>query len=803
MLTRFSFYSRGMPSRSPQTAVGTGRSWGPSSRKARSRRCCAFVAVWLLAACSSGSDERNTALRQQALSIIQPVPELSSSAALDLDHFGPWTSRVAIEVPSYRGIEPPLALSYSSSSPNGVAGHGWRISGAPSIERRSSAMGTAEGRSTDRTFLDGAEIIACSDLKPTAPSCAAGGTHGFLDETFQRVRFDDTAWHVWSLNGTESKYQRTIGSSWRWHLGEVVDRNGNRATYAWSVRQGNDYLDAISWGYDSAATPQFRVELAYEPRTDVLTKGSPDGLVITAERLVSIAVFSHGQLVRAYNASYESRTDGAGSFISAITQVGSNGVRGADGRYSGATLPPVSYKRGVPLVDGFDDSVSLPTTVPAPARQAAASAEVTATLSAQLAQLPVNARLAFSTVSANRDGVPDLTAVVRPLQPPSGPASLELLSVISPRTLPGAGPIAVTRTPTTLPLGAAVFRPDLDGDGLSDLVAIDRQSVTIARGRPDGTLRFSPAVTVTDLAVSDNRFLLGDFDGDGRADIAAYTRRKQSLFNAGSTLPCQTEPWSCDLNGEPFVLLHVAADGTVSSERLSAPINSTFVSRVTQLAVPHPILGWSWTGLDSILPYPEWASADLDGDRVPELISVEALADPGSGVTHVKLRITPHFVTEDASGNLQLVAAASLSISNYALIDGAIDTTNGFNFFTNPSDLTGRLMWGELNGDGRADLLLQRPTDTLTGSEGGGAATELTLSAYYALGDGGFRAGPSVKPGLTPFFIDAWRASFVTLSEDLMNCPQPNCCDVFGCKANNRAAIDHHTASGSQCRRPR
>src|SRR6185436_10569879 len=49
--------------------------------------------------------------------------------------FGSFGSAVAIEVPAYHGVEPGLALGYSSEGRNGFVGTGWDLSGFGTIER--------------------------------------------------------------------------------------------------------------------------------------------------------------------------------------------------------------------------------------------------------------------------------------------------------------------------------------------------------------------------------------------------------------------------------------------------------------------------------------------------------------------------------------------------------------------------------------------------------------------------------------------------------------------------------------------
>lgn len=246
----------------------------------------AFLTALLVVACAGDgtTDRANPArLRSEALTILNSPQELADTATFDLDHFGPWLSRVAIEVPPGRGVEPALALAYGSSGPNGLAGNGWRLTGLSSITAKSAALGVSAGNGTDRYFMDGAELVPCSALNPSTPSCQAGGNHAFLDETFHRVMRTDFGWSIWTPNGTETRY--TAAGDGRWLQSEVVDRNGQRATYAYTAVGAEWYPASISYGYDGAGVARFEIVFRTEDRPDALSHASRDGLIETTQRL--------------------------------------------------------------------------------------------------------------------------------------------------------------------------------------------------------------------------------------------------------------------------------------------------------------------------------------------------------------------------------------------------------------------------------------------------------------------------------------------------------------------------------------
>jgi virulence plasmid B protein len=109
---------------------------------------------------------------------------------------GTYTQSVPIEVPPYHGLEPKLAISYSSQGGNGFAGVGWSLSGFSVID----APGVA---SPGPYLLDGQPLVACV-AGSVSPSCttATPSMNGFYStkvESYLRIKFDSTAntWTVW------------------------------------------------------------------------------------------------------------------------------------------------------------------------------------------------------------------------------------------------------------------------------------------------------------------------------------------------------------------------------------------------------------------------------------------------------------------------------------------------------------------------------------------------------------------------------------------------------------------------------
>jgi hypothetical protein len=117
---------------------------------------------------------------------------------------GSFAESIAIDVPGFRGLEPRLALSYSSEGGLGFAGVGWNLAGISVIERAKPGRGTPRYDSNDVYLLNGQELIPCPQGQ--SPSCTTGGTHTTKNETFLKYLYDSqaNAWTIWAKNGVRT-----------------------------------------------------------------------------------------------------------------------------------------------------------------------------------------------------------------------------------------------------------------------------------------------------------------------------------------------------------------------------------------------------------------------------------------------------------------------------------------------------------------------------------------------------------------------------------------------------------------------
>jgi RHS repeat-associated protein len=221
---------------------------------------------------------------------------------------------IPIQVPPFHGIEPRLALTYSSEGRNGFVGVGWTLSGFSTIERVNSGRGAAFFDASDVYLLDGQKLLPCPTPN-TSASCASGGTHSTEIESYLKIVRAGDIWTVYGKDGTRTVFSPiyTVPSSYyltggilRWGQTSVTDTHNNVVTYVWTDQEqvppgsilGDVYPSLVQYnGYE--------VRLFRENRPDVVRFGASTALGETRHRLRSVFVsLSGGAQIRAYKLDY-------------------------------------------------------------------------------------------------------------------------------------------------------------------------------------------------------------------------------------------------------------------------------------------------------------------------------------------------------------------------------------------------------------------------------------------------------------------------------------------------------------------
>jgi Salmonella virulence plasmid 65kDa B protein/FG-GAP-like repeat len=248
---------------------------------------------------------------------------------------GSFTTQVPIEVPSFHGIQPDLALQYSSQGGNGWVGIGWSLTGTSMIDRTAGAHGLPHWDASDHFTIDGVGLIPCAGGTPrvqTSPSCAhpVAGTNGYTSqiETYQRIVFTPSNaggyWTVWHTNGVKVTYlpvTTVSGQVLDWRTSSVQDPSGNTVTYHWSGEPDQQaQLANVTYG-------DTRISFLSGTRPDPITVADGGGLLTDSTRLTGIEETAAGAPVRSYRLDYKAGEGGSGeSFLSSVQQFGSDGV---------------------------------------------------------------------------------------------------------------------------------------------------------------------------------------------------------------------------------------------------------------------------------------------------------------------------------------------------------------------------------------------------------------------------------------------------------------------------------------------
>ncbi len=277
---------------------------------------------------------------------------------------GSFSQAISIAVPGFRGLEPRLALGYSSEGGNGFLGAGWGLSGFSVIQRAKAGRGTPRYDANDIYLLDGADLIPCPPPGGgTSASCTAGGTHFTKAESFLKIRKDDPSsgkWTVWGRDGTSTVFEPTHTVSfgtppttytYRWGQKTVTDTNNNSVSYTWACvdPSGGAGTPTVDCFPDSISYGPYLVKLYRESRPDIFSfaTGDPGKLGKTKYRLRSVLVSMSGSPLRAYRLTYGSSPVTGRSRLEAVEQFGKDVSIDANGLVSGS--PPVpgmtfSYK---------------------------------------------------------------------------------------------------------------------------------------------------------------------------------------------------------------------------------------------------------------------------------------------------------------------------------------------------------------------------------------------------------------------------------------------------------------------------
>ncbi|MFH1283161.1 MAG: SpvB/TcaC N-terminal domain-containing protein, partial [bacterium] len=256
---------------------------------------------------------------------------------------GALTYSVPISVPSGRkGIQPNIALNYSSQSGNGILGVGWLLD-LGSIER-STKNGVPKYNSQDTfIFKSGGSTVELVSI---------GGNEyrAKIEEAFMRFTFDGYFWTVKDKSGITYYFGQTVASQqdsgsnvFKWCLDKVQDTLGNYMTLTYIKDGGQIYPDTINYtGFDGAPSldPAFQVDFDYiDSRDDFFFSYRSNFIIKTNKLLSTITVKQNGSRIRKYMLSYQQSPSTKRLLLVSVVQHGLD-----DTSFDSTSLPPITFQ---------------------------------------------------------------------------------------------------------------------------------------------------------------------------------------------------------------------------------------------------------------------------------------------------------------------------------------------------------------------------------------------------------------------------------------------------------------------------
>ncbi len=515
---------------------------------------------------SSSRPESTSALKGGTVAMLSGLPSVAGRIPSGYGVSSMGEARYTIPIwtpPGARGIQPQLALQYSSGSGDSILGRGWSLSGLSYITRcgrtwaQDGTPAAVDLTSNDKFCLDGNRLR----LTSAPPYGAPGTTYQTETEVFSKVTANGTAgtgplwFEVKGKDGliyeygntTDSRAISAVGGTtpYQWALNKVSDRQGNNMVITYSQSAGvlrpntlqYTQTPATSLTYNYKVTFQYQARSASATATTYVASDKTQQTQVLTGILVEANGGSGLATVRQYNIDYSTGSATQLPRVSAVqTCTTTNCLKATTIAYqdgtAGIAAPSTSASTGATTgrmntvdVDG-DGRQDLVYTVTSGSnlqwyvKFASASGFGTA--------------MAFGSPIATADATlfDDFLSEGRTtaLMPQSG--TWYLLRWTGSSFSSTSTGLAVASDP--LPAIARFASADVDGDGRPDLVSYRSNVIYTRLNTSSGT---TPAFASTETSaysaafvgiVGNNASPTGavrrlDFNGDGRDDILALT----------------------------------------------------------------------------------------------------------------------------------------------------------------------------------------------------------------------------------------------------------------------------------------
>ncbi|MEO1234459.1 MAG: toxin TcdB middle/N-terminal domain-containing protein [Myxococcota bacterium] len=219
----------------------------------------------------------------------------------------------------FPGVSPELSLRYASASGSGVVGMGWTMT-HPTIERM-TMRGVPRYDETDLFVADGGnELVRVSDgASPMEPAIYRKR----FESDFTRFRWHERQggrggyWEAQYADGRRgffgadaqgrpvpSAVEAGRDGTFKYHLVELLDVHDHRMVMSYVKDGAISLLSEVSYVFTSA-TPTYRMQLAYEGRSDAVSDAKPGFERRLTQRLSEVRVTTRGRPLRRFALRYQ------------------------------------------------------------------------------------------------------------------------------------------------------------------------------------------------------------------------------------------------------------------------------------------------------------------------------------------------------------------------------------------------------------------------------------------------------------------------------------------------------------------
>ncbi|MBP9899809.1 MAG: VCBS repeat-containing protein, partial [Verrucomicrobia bacterium] len=295
----------------------------------------------------------------------EPPPTVGlTTGTLGVDKNGAATYNIPLwVVPGTAGMQPQLALNYSSQSGAGWLGFGWSMSGLSMISRGPQTMAVDENvtgvnfSGTDRFYLDGQRLIAIGTGSygadgmeyrteiDSVSKIVANGTAGTGPAWFEvktkaglTIEFGHTADSaVDAKNETALGTQTSRDEEFAWAVNKISDTVGNYMEFIYTEDADGHRIERINYTKNGASDHYASVQFVYESRNDI-SRGYVFGHPVARNlRLKTIAMYYGTTKMREYVLNYANRdlapSDGKGRSLLMSVQEKTYNASGAASAY--------------------------------------------------------------------------------------------------------------------------------------------------------------------------------------------------------------------------------------------------------------------------------------------------------------------------------------------------------------------------------------------------------------------------------------------------------------------------------------